>query len=121
MALPAGTDLGPYRIRRFLGAGGMGEVYEGRDTRLNRAVAIKILPPRSAAHPDSQQRFQREARAISALNHPHICTLFDVGRHGDLDFLVMEYLDGATLTERLAKGPVPVDEALRVAIEIADA
>ncbi|HQR44972.1 MAG TPA: serine/threonine-protein kinase [Thermoanaerobaculia bacterium] len=120
MALAPGTDLGPYRVRRFLGAGGMGEVYEGRDTRLNRAVAIKVLRP-EAGDSHTQQRFQREARVIAALNHPHICAIYDVGRHGDVDFLVMEYLEGKTLAERLARGPLPVDETLRLAIEIADA
>src|SRR5262245_59148005 len=120
MRLAAGTDLGPYRIRRLLGAGGMGEVYEGRDTRLDRAVAIKVLPA-GATDADSRERFHREARAVAALNHPHICTLFDVGREGDIDYLVMEYLEGVTLAERLAKGPLPPAEALRRGIEIADA
>src|SRR5262245_48502389 len=120
MPLAAGTDLGPYRIRRLLGAGGMGEVYEGRDTRLDRAVAIKVLPEGST-DVGSRQRFQHEARAVAALNHPHICTLFDVGRQGDIDYLVMEYLEGVTLAERLAKGPLPVAEALRHGIEFADA
>src|SRR5262245_6802174 len=120
MPLAAGTDLGPYRIRRQLGAGGMGEVYEGRDTRLDRAVAIKVLPEGST-DADLRQRFQHEARAIAALNHAHICTLFDVGRQGDIDYLVMEYLEGMTLAERLSRGPLPAAEALRHGIEIADA
>ena len=120
MPLAAGTDLGPYRIRRLLGAGGMGEVYEGRDTRLDRAVAIKVLPE-GATDAASRQRFQREARAVAALNHPHICALFDVGRQGEIDYLVMEYLEGVTLAERLARGPLPQAEALRHGIEIADA
>src|SRR5262245_22899537 len=120
MPLAAGTDLGPYRIRRLIGAGGMGEVYEGRDTRLERDVAIKVLPKGSTDF-GSRQRFQHEARAVAALNHPHICTLFDVGRQGDIDYLVMEYLEGVTLAERLARGPLPVAEALRHGIELADA
>lgn len=120
MVLAPGTDLGPYQVRRFLGAGGMGEVYEGRDTRLNRTVAIKLLP-QDTGDSVARQRFQREARAIAALSHPRICAIYDVGRHGDVDFLVMEYLEGETLAERLAKGPLAIDEALRLSIEIADA
>src|ERR1700751_5083493 len=100
MALVAGTKLGPYEILAPLGAGGMGEVYRARDTRLERTVAIKTLLPGSASDPDLLQRFEREARLISALSHPHICTLFDVGREGEINYLVMEYLEGETLAKR---------------------
>ncbi len=106
MALASGSTLGPYEIVAPLGAGGMGEVYRARDTRLDRTVAIKVLPPEVAANPDRRQRFEREARAISNLNHPHIRTLHDIVRAGQNDFLVMEYLEGETLAERLEKGPV---------------
>ncbi len=104
MALEPGTTLGPYQIDAPLGAGGMGEVYKARDTRLDRTVAIKVLPEHVAADPDLKQRFEREAGTVAALNHPHICTLFDIGREGEIDFLVMEYLDGQTLAQRLEKG-----------------
>ena len=104
-----------------LGAGGMGEVYRARDTRLGRVVAIKVLPTATAMDPESRLRFEREARAIASLNHPHICTLHDFGSHGDIDFLVMEYLEGETLARRLARGALPLDRALRHAIEIAGA
>ncbi len=100
MPLEAGTTLGPYEILSPIGAGGMGEVYEARDTRLERIVAIKVLPEHVASDPDLKQRFEREARTVAALNHPHICTLFDIGREGETDFLVMEYLDGQTLAQR---------------------
>ena len=121
MPLQAGTSLGPYQIEAPLGAGGMGEVYKARDTRLDRTVAIKVLPEHVAADPDLKQRFEREAKTISSMNHPHICTLYDIGQEGDTDFLVMEYLDGETLAQRLEKGAVPLDQALQIAIEIADA
>ncbi|HVH29239.1 MAG TPA: protein kinase [Vicinamibacterales bacterium] len=120
MALDAGTKLGPYEIVAQLGAGGMGEVYKATDTRLNRTVAIKVLPPHFTDDPEMRQRFEREAQTIASLNHPHICTLFDVGRQDDLDFLVMEFLEGETLAQRLAKGPLPLEEAMKVAIAIAD-
>src|SRR5262245_34253657 len=103
MALPAGSRLGPYDIQSALGAGGMGEVYKARDTRLDRIVAIKILPESLAADPQFRERFDREARAISQLTHPHICTLFDVGEQAGTAFLVMEYLEGETLEQRLKK------------------
>jgi eukaryotic-like serine/threonine-protein kinase len=119
MALSTGTRLGPYDILGPLGAGGMGEVYKAKDTRLNRTVAIKILPPDVAADPDRRQRFQREAEAVAALSHPHICVLHDIGQNADADFLVMEYLEGETLARRLERGPMPLDEALRDAVEIA--
>src|SRR5499425_2389958 len=103
MTLSAGTRLGPYEILSALGAGGMGEVYKARDTRLDRTVAVKVLPSELASDPDRRSRFEREARAIAALSHPHICTIFDVGRENGTDYLVMELLEGETLAERLAK------------------
>src|SRR5262249_33456197 len=121
MSLQPGTKLGPYEIAAPLGAGGMGEVYKATDTRLNRTVAIKVLPPHFADNPEMKQRFDREAQVIAGLNHPHICTLYDVGRQNDTDFLVMEYLEGETLAERIARGALPFDEALKVGLEIADA
>jgi len=121
MPLSAGTQLGPYQIISLLGAGGMGEVYKARDTRLDRTVAIKVLPSHRSDQPDLRERFEREARAVASLNHPHICTLFDIGREQDTEFLVMEYLDGETLAERLKKGPLPLDQVLRHAIDIAGA
>jgi serine/threonine protein kinase len=97
MALTSGTKLGPYEIQSPLGTGGMGEVYRARDTRLDRMVAIKILPAHLSSSPEAKQRFEREARTISSLNHPNICTLYDVGHQDGTDFLVMEYLEGETL------------------------
>jgi eukaryotic-like serine/threonine-protein kinase len=113
--------LGPYEILAPLGAGGMGEVYKARDTRLDRTVAIKVLPASISTDPEFRSRFDREARAIAALNHPHICTLHDVGHQDGVDFLVMEYLEGQTLADRLTKGAVPLDQALTIAIAIAEA
>ncbi|MGH9730233.1 MAG: protein kinase domain-containing protein [Candidatus Acidiferrales bacterium] len=121
MPLSSGTKLGPYEIVAPLGAGGMGEVYRARDTRLDRIIAIKILPQHLTEMADAKQRFEREARAISSLNHPHICALYDVGHQDGTDFLVMEYLEGETLAKRLEKGALPTAELLRIAIEIADA
>ncbi|HEY3174549.1 MAG TPA: protein kinase [Candidatus Polarisedimenticolia bacterium] len=121
MSLTAGTRLGPYEIVSPLGAGGMGEVYRARDTRLNRDVAVKVLPPGAADRADLRERFEREARAVSSLNHAHICALYDIGREGDADYLVMEYLEGETLAARLARGSLPIEHALRIAVEIADA
>ena len=121
MPLEAGTRLGPYEIVSAIGAGGMGEVYRARDTRLDRTVAIKVLPEHVASDPDLKQRFEREAKTISSLNHPHICTLHDIGSQDGIDFLVMEYLEGDTLAQRLEKGALPLDQALKIAIEIADA
>ena len=115
MPLSPGTKLGPYEVLAPLGAGGMGEVYKATDTRLNRTVAIKVLPPQFMHNVEMKQRFDREAQVIAGLSHPHICTLFDVGRQGDTDFLVMEYLEGETLAARIAKGAMPLDEALKVA------
>jgi serine/threonine protein kinase len=121
MSLTSGTRLGPYEILGQLGAGGMGEVYKARDLRLNRTVAIKVLPVDLAAHPERRQRLEREALAVSSLNHPHICALYDIGRQDGVDFLVLEYLEGETLAARLRKGPMPHPLALRCAIEIAGA
>jgi Tol biopolymer transport system component/tRNA A-37 threonylcarbamoyl transferase component Bud32 len=121
MALTSGTKLGPYEIQSSLGAGGMGEVYRARDTRLDRTVAIKVLPDQFSQNPDLKQRFEREARAISSLNHPHICTLYDVGHQDGTDYLVMEYLEGESLAARLARGALPLRETLRVGMEVADA
>src|SRR5215471_9907230 len=120
-ALTAGTRLGPYEIQSALGAGGMGEVYKARDTRLDRVVAIKVLSATLASDPQFRERFDREARAISQLDHPHICTLHDVGEHNHTSFLVMQYLEGETLDARLAKGPLPLAQALQYALQIAAA
>jgi predicted Ser/Thr protein kinase len=121
MTLTSGTKLGPYEIQSPLGAGGMGEVYRARDTRLDRTVAVKILPVHLSSNPDLRARFEREAKAISAFQHPNICVLYDVGSQDNVDFLVMEYLEGETLYARLARKPLSPDETLKIAIEIADA
>jgi len=121
LSLAAGTRLGPYEITSLIGAGGMGEVYGARDTRLDRSVAIKLLPPDLSADPERRARFEREAKTIAGLNHPHICTLHDVGDHDGSMFLVMEHVVGDTLAARLQKGPLPLEQALAVAAEIADA
>ncbi|HET7452732.1 MAG TPA: protein kinase, partial [Thermoanaerobaculia bacterium] len=121
MTLAAGTRLGPYEILAPIGAGGMGEVYRGRDTRLGRDVAVKVLPSHLSDNPELKARFEREAKAISALSHPHICALYDVGSEGGVEYLVMELLEGETLADRLTKGPLPIDQTLRYGIEIADA
>jgi hypothetical protein len=121
MPLSSGTRLGPYEILAPLGAGGMGEVYRARDTRLERTVAIKVLPQHLADTPESRQRFEREARAVSSLNHPHICTLHDVGSQDGTEFLVMEYLEGETLAKRLEKGALPLEQVLKIGTEVADA
>ena len=121
MSLPQGAQLGPYVIVSPVGAGGMGEVYKARDTRLDRTVAIKVLPPHLADDPQFRERFEREARAISQLTDPHICTIHDVGEHAGRAYLVMEFLEGETLTTRLAKSALPLDQALRIAIEISGA
>src|SRR5580704_18067514 len=120
MALASGTKLGPYEIQLPLGAGGMGEVYRARDTRLDRIVAIKILPSHLSENAEARQRFEREARTISSLNHPNVCTLHDVGHQDGIDYLVMEYLEGETLADRLRKGPMPVEQVLKYAIEICE-
>ena len=121
MPFSPGTTLGPYAVTALIGEGGMGQVYKATDTRLDRSVAIKAPPKHVAAEPDLKQRFEREARTVAALNHPHICTLYDIGNQDGIDFLVMEYLDGETLAQRLEKGAVQLDQALTIAIEIADA
>jgi eukaryotic-like serine/threonine-protein kinase len=119
--LQPGARVGAYEILSAIGAGGMGEVYRARDTRLERTVAIKVLPAHLSSDPDLRERFDREARAISSLNHPHICILHDVGNQDGTSFLVMEFLEGETLASRLSEGPPPIDQVLRYAIEIADA
>ena len=127
MSLAPGVRLGPYQIVTAVGQGGMGEVYKARDTRLDRTVAIKVLPAEIANDRSARERFEREARAVAALNHPHICTLHDIGRHeldgdgGVVDFLVMELVEGETLAERLSHGPLPIDRALAYGSEIASA
>jgi Tol biopolymer transport system component len=121
MTLSTGTRLGPYEILSPIGAGGMGEVYRAKDTRLDRSVAVKVLPSHLSASAETRQRFEREAKTISQLSHPHICALYDVGREGDIEYLVMEYLEGETLSERLAKGPLPLEQTLRYGTQIADA
>ena len=120
MALASGTKLGPYEIQSPLGAGGMGEVYRARDTRLDRTVAVKILPSHLSENPEARQRFDQEARTISSVNHPNICTLYDVGHQDGTDYLVMEFLEGETLAERLRKGPLPIEQVLRYGIDICE-
>jgi serine/threonine protein kinase/Tol biopolymer transport system component len=121
MPLASGTKLGPYEIQSPLGAGGMGEVYRARDTRLDRTVAVKILPSHLSENPEAKQRFEREARVISSLNHPHICVLHDVGSQDGTSYLVMEHLQGESLESRLRKGPLPLKQALEVAVQICEA
>jgi len=122
MALTSGSKLGPYEIKERLGAGGMGEVYRARDTRLGRDVAIKVLPERFISSPDFRQRFEREARAISSLQHPHICVLYNVG-HDDAagEYLVMEFLDGESVAERLKRGKIPLADLVRIGMQVAGA
>src|ERR1700686_1914621 len=121
MPIQLGRRLGPYEILSGIGAGGMGEVYKARDTRLDRTVAIKVLPTHLADRAELRERFEREAKTIASLNHPHICTLHDTGHQDEIDYLVMEYLEGETLAQRLLKGPLPIQQVLQYAIEIADA
>src|SRR2546426_11082351 len=121
MTISSGSRLGPYEVLTPLGAGGMGEVYKARDTRLERTVAIKVLPRHLSESSEVRQRFEREAKTISSLSHPHICALYDVGNQDGLEYLVMEYLEGETLSDRLLKGPLPTEQTLRFGIEIADA
>src|SRR4029453_9049889 len=122
MPFTAGERLGPYEILAPLGAGGMGEVYRARDTRLDRPVAVKVVVGSLADDSEARPRFEHEALAIAALHDPHICTIHDIGRHGDRDYLVLEYLEGETLADRLERTPtLPVDEALAIAIQIGDA
>src|SRR5215472_11557625 len=120
MALTSGTRLGPYEIQSPLGAGGMGEVYQARDTRLDRVVAIKILPSHLSDNPEARERFDREARAISSLSHPNICHLYDIGSQDGTNYLVMEYLEGETLADRLLKSPLPLDQFFKLAVEICE-
>src|SRR5579864_4654787 len=121
MSILPGRRLGPYEILSAIGAGGMGEVYKARDTRLDRTVAIKVLPTHLAERAELRERFEREAKTIASLNHPHICTLYDTGHQDEIDFLVMEYIEGETLAQRLQKGALPIQQVLQYAIEIADA
>jgi serine/threonine protein kinase len=121
MALSAGTKLGPYEIVEPIGAGGMGEVYRARDTRLERSVAIKVLPQHLSSDTERKRRFEREAKAISSLQHPHICVLHDVGHQDGVDFLVMEHLEGETLAIRLLRGALPSEQVLKIGMEVADA
>jgi serine/threonine protein kinase len=121
MTIAPGSRLGPYEVLSPLGAGGMGEVYKARDTRLERTVAIKVLPTHFSSSPEVQERFEREAKMISQLSHPHICAIYDVGSHEGTEYLVMELLEGETLAARLTKGPLPLDQTLRYGPEIADA
>src|SRR4030095_9649872 len=121
MPLVIGASLGPYEILAPLGAGGMGDVYKARDTRLDRTVAIKVLSAGRERSAELKQRFDREARTISSLNHPHICTLYDIGEHESTTFLVMEYLEGETLQARLERGPLSLTEVLGFGVEIAGA
>ena len=121
MPLSPRTRLGPYEIIAPLGAGGMGEVYRARDTRLERTIAIKILPAQFSSDPVRKQRFEREAKAISNLNHPHICVLHDIGSQDGIDYLVMECVEGETLAKRLEKGPLPLEQVLKFGAQIAEA
>src|ERR1700730_16004895 len=121
MPLSPGVRLGPYEILDAIGAGGMGEVYRARDTRLERTVAIKILPAPLSCDPIRKQRFEREAKTISSLNHPHICVLYDVGQQDGIDYLVMECVEGETLAKRLEKGALPLEQVLRFGMQVADA
>src|SRR5206468_5251679 len=121
MPLAPGTRLGPYEVTAALGAGGMGEVYRARDTRLGRDVAVKVLPEHLSFSPELRARFEREARAISSLNHPHICVLHDVGNDEGVAYLVMEYVQGESMDSRLQKGPLPLKQALEYGVQICDA
>src|SRR4029078_11697875 len=121
MSLAAGTRLGPYEIVAPIGAGGMGEVYKARDTRLERPLSVSVLPQHLSSAPEVRARFEREAKTISQFSHSHICALYDVGREGETDYLVMEFLEGETLSDRLAKGALPLEQTLRYGVEIADA
>src|SRR6185503_5024731 len=121
MTLQVGARLGPYEVLGPLGAGGMGEVYRARDTRLGREVALKVLPQHLSSSPEVRARFEQEARTVSSLKHAHICVLHDVGRAGDTDYLVMELVEGESLAPRLARGPLPAPEVLRLGAQIADA
>src|SRR2546428_9161420 len=113
MGVSPGTKPGPYQVLAPLGAGGMGEVYKARDTRLDRTVAVKVLPQHLSASSEVRQRFEREAKTISQLSHPHICALYDVGNQDGVEYLVMEFLEGETLADRLSRGPLPSEQVLR--------
>ncbi|HVE66482.1 MAG TPA: serine/threonine-protein kinase, partial [Thermoanaerobaculia bacterium] len=119
MTLLTGARLGPYEIQQLVGSGGMGEVYRARDTRLERTVAVKVLSAHLSSSPEVRERFDREAKTISQLSHPNICALYDVGHQDGIDYLVMEYLEGETLAERLLKGPLATEQVLRHGVEIA--
>src|SRR5215475_983172 len=121
MPLAPGTKLGPYQIQSPLGSGGMGEVYRAHDTRLERDVAIKVLPTNLSSDPSLRQRLEREAKAVSKLSHPHICTLYDIGHQDGTDFIVMELVEGRTLEQRLVKGALPLKETVRYGTQIANA
>src|ERR1700674_2037278 len=121
MPIEIGIRLGPYEILSPIGAGGMGEVYRARDTRLEREVAVKVLPQPFSKDLAALARFEREAKTISALSHPHICALYDVGNQDGVEYLVMEYLEGETLAQRLARGALPIAQTLRFGVEIASA
>src|SRR5262249_32527757 len=121
MPLAAGTRLGPYEIICPIGAGGMGEVYRARDTRLDRVVAIKVLPESFSQDGDVRARFEHEARAISKLSHPNICTLHDIGRHDGVDFIVLEFVEGSTLRQLLVEGVLPIRKVIPIAVQVADA
>ncbi|MCW8984347.1 MAG: protein kinase, partial [Thermoanaerobaculales bacterium] len=121
MAIEVGARLGPYEIEEAIGAGGMGEVYRARDTRLERSVAIKVLPAHLAESPELRQRLEREAKAVSSLSHPHICPLYDIGHEGGVDYLVMEFIEGETLADRLTRGALSIDDVLRYGVQISDA
>src|SRR5712691_6163546 len=121
MPLPSGAKLGPYEVQAAIGAGGMGKVYRAKDTRLDRVVALKVLPSELSSNPERRQRLEREARAISRLSHPHICTLYDIGHQDGVDFLVMEYVEGETLEQRLSRGVPRSEQVLEFAIQISDA
>ena len=121
LMLQTGDKLGPYEILSAIGAGGMGEVYKARDTRLDRSVAVKVLPEHIAKREDLRMRFEREARAVASLNHPNICTLFDIGSQDGTSYMVMELMEGETLAARIKKGPIPLEQALSFAAQIADA
>ncbi|MGH9457830.1 MAG: serine/threonine-protein kinase, partial [Thermoanaerobaculia bacterium] len=121
MELGEGTQLGPYRLTARLGAGGMGEVFLATDSRLGRSVALKVMSPEVTENPSMRGRFEKEARAIAALSHPNICALFDIGSEGGVSFMVMEYLEGRTLAERVIEGPLPVEEAVPLIDGLCDA
>src|SRR4029450_4469458 len=119
--LATGSRLGPYEVLTLIGEGGMGQVFKARDTRLDRTVAIKMLPASLASDPQRRETFEREARNVSRLEHPHICPLYDVGEHDGHAYIVMQFLDGETLAERLARGPLTITQTLEYGIQVAEA